>query len=205
MSTRYPDAKQKAEALLERFALTTPVKVFDLAGMLGIKWQACTSGELASIVRDNEPDAGRDTDFSEWGDVLAYYDKKNGVLYVNESNQPITRLRFTMGHEIGHHELHKDRDKNHFRSVVTRQDIYSAVNREEAEANYFASYLLMPDKAIEKILPYSDLMRNDERYIINEFAQMLAVSPEAMKIRLRTFKEEHPDLWEKYEMHRKLL
>lgn len=204
MTSRYAKVKAKAEELLEKYALTTPVQIFELAKLMGIKWQGCDPSSLSKVVTANEPEIRDNTEFANWEEVLGYYNKKDKTFYINEVNQPITRVRFTLAHEIGHHQLHEHIGKNHFRSVVLAQDMYKPRYPEEAEANYFAGYLLMPDKAITKILPYSDLMPLNGEYIIREFAKMLAVSPEAMRVRLRTFKEENPDIWSKYNMTEKL-
>lgn len=201
MITKYSEAKHKAETLIEQFALTTPVQIFQLADMLGIKWKTYTTDELSSFITKKEHEFAKSTPDYQWDDILGYFDKTENVMLINTSNQPITRKRFTMAHEIGHHQLHHE--GNHFRNVFFRQDIVQPRSDIEAEANYFAGYLLMPDKEIEKKLPYTDLMLGGE-VTINEFAKMFAVSPDAMRIRLRTYKQEHPAIWEQYKMEDKL-
>ena len=61
----------------------------------------------------------------------------------------------------------------------------------------------MPDHEIEKKLEYTILLMDGEQ-TIKTFAKMFAVSPESMRIRLKLFKQEHPELWKKYNMEQKL-
>lgn len=204
MSAKHQHVKAKAEELFDTYALTTPVPVFELAQKLGIQWKASKPSMISKKVMEKEPEVAEYEMFTNWEEVLGYFDKKDNTFYINDTNQPITRMRFTMAHEIGHHQLHQHINKNHFRKVILQQDLYSPKSPEEIEANYFAGYLLMPDAAITKILVYSYLMPTSAEYIIKEFAKILAVSPEAMRIRLHTYKEENLDEWHKYGMQYKL-
>jgi Zn-dependent peptidase ImmA (M78 family) len=61
----------------------------------------------------------------------------------------------------------------------------------------------MPDKAIIDRLKYTVLMTSPND-VVNEFAKTFAVSPEALRIRLKTFKKEHPSVWNEYKMEEKL-
>lgn len=201
--SRFHVAKQKAEELFQHYALSIPVPVFELAGKLGIHWKGCSSGEMSSIVSDKEPQLKKEHDFDSWEDVLAYYDVKNNTFYVNENNQPITRIRFTLAHEIGHAVLHKDTGTNHFRKITLSDDISRPKSPLEVEANYFAGYLLIPDSVLKQKLIYTELMPAGE-YMIQEFAKIFGVSSEAMRVRFKTFQDEHPDLWKQYRMHEKL-
>lgn len=203
MSIKYPQAKQKAEALIEKYGLVTPVHVFELADLMGIHWKVCDTRMLEKMIKDQEPKIEEQMNASRWEDVLGYYDKKTNTFLINNETQPITRKRFTMAHEIGHHQLHDHLEHTHMRSVFFRQDIVQQEDTIEAEANYFAGYLLMPDKAIEKRLEYTEIVTGGVN-IVDTFAKVFAVSPEAMRIRLRTFKKENPELWDKYKMDEKL-
>jgi Zn-dependent peptidase ImmA (M78 family) len=199
----YQHVKQKAEELIEKYALTTPVQVFQLADMLNIQWKTYDVDEFSQIVMKKDPAVKKLADEYRWEDVLGYYDPNENIMLINNTSQPITRKRFTMAHEIGHHELHHELNHQHLRAVFLRQDIVEPRDQIEAEANYFAGYLLMPDKEIKKKLPYTDLMFGGEM-IITELAKLFAVSHDAMRIRLKTFKQEQPDEWEKYHMEEKL-
>ena len=203
MSIKYAEGKQKAEALIEKYGLVTPVDVFELADLMGIHWKVCDTRMLEKMIKDQEPKIEEQMNASRWEDVLGYYDKKTNTFLINNETQPITRKRFTMAHEIGHHQLHDHLEHTHMRSVFFRQDIVQQEDTIEAEANYFAGYLLMPDNAIEKRLEYTEIVTGGAN-IVETFAKVFAVSPEAMRIRLRTFKKENPELWDKYKMDEKL-
>lgn len=196
-------AKEKAEALIEKYGLGTPVQVFELADLMGISWKVCDVKMLTKLVTEREPNIQEQMDINRWEDVLGYYDKKINTFLLNNETQPITRKRFTMAHEIGHHQLHNHLEHSQFRTIFLRQDIVQQEDTIEAEANYFAGYLLMPDNAIIKRLEYTDVLSGSVA-IIEMFSKMFAVSPEAMRIRFRTFKNEHPDIWGKHNMDLKL-
>lgn len=203
MAIKYQHVKESAEKLIQQYALTVPVQIFQLADLMGIKWRTCTSEELCKLVPKREPAIKKLMQSYNCEDILGYYDAEDNLMLINDDNQPITRKRFTMAHELGHHQLHHTLNHNFFRSVFFRQDIISPRDQQEAEANYFAGYLLMPDSSIEQKLPYTDLMLGGE-VTINELAKLFAVSPEAMRIRLKTYKDEHPEIWDKFRMTQKL-
>lgn len=205
MSNNYATIKQKAENIISTYTLTTPVQIFELAKFLNINWKNCSTNDIQQAAIPHEgDDIQKCIPNATWTDVLGYFDKHNNILYINQENQSITRQRFTMAHEIGHHQLHNHLEQNHFRTAVLKQDMFSPRYPEETEANYFAAYILMPDHAIIRAMKFSDLMPTGE-FIIQEFAKLMAVSKDAMRIRLRTYKEEHPDMWTKYNMDAKLI
>lgn len=191
--------KQQAEELIEKYALTTPVHIFQLADLIGIKWETCHTQQLQEIVKKQEPKA---KELPNLDDILGYYDSTSKKIYLNTDNHPITRKRFTMAHEIGHVVMHHQFN-GLLRNIFFRQDLVESRDEVEAEANYFAGYLLMPDREIEKKLEYTILLMDGEQ-TIKTFAKMFAVSPESMRIRLKLFKQEHPELWTKYNMQEKL-
>lgn len=203
MAINYSEIKQAAKKLIQEHALTVPVQIFQLADSLGLKWQTTSSKELATIIPKREPAIKKILKDYNSEDILGYFDIKDNKMFINDSNQPITRKRFTMAHEIGHQQLHHPINNTYFRTVFFRQDIVQPRNDIESEANCFAGYLLMPDKAIEQKLPYTDLMLGGE-VTINELAKLFAVSPEAMRIRLKTYKSEHQEIWNKFNMSQKL-
>lgn len=204
MTIEYSRVKEKAESLIAQYALTTPIRIFELGQIMGVKWKGCTTDEICDIVKKKEPEFEKQPDFTAWSEVLAFFDTDDTTIFLNEDNQPITRTRFTFAHELGHYQLHAHLNENHFRRTTVIQDLYSPQDPKEVEANYFAGYLLMPDAAIERILPYAELMPQNPDYITREFAKMLAVSPESMRIRLQTFRKEHPEIWEKYQLEQRI-
>lgn len=104
--------------------------------------------------------------------------------WVNSLHHP-NRQRFTLAHEIGHHELHAERlaqgvhvDKN-----LLRRDALSAQGTaiEEIEANNFASELLMPEPKLQELLASINL---EDQSKVAELAARLKVSPAALQFRL---------------------
>lgn len=80
----------------------------------------------------------------------------NPVIALNKDDSP-ERIRFTIGHEIGHYILHRDKELHvdqvgyefsAFRNSVSSQ----ATDVREIQANQFASALLMPDDEIRSII-----------------------------------------------------
>ena len=67
-----------------------------------------------------------------------------GIIY-NESIRSAGRRNFTLAHELGHYLLHREAHPGGLQCTSRNMaDWDSARNRIEAEANTFASYLLMP-------------------------------------------------------------
>lgn len=67
-----------------------------------------------------------------------------GIIY-NESIRSAGRRNFTLAHELGHYLLHREAHPGGLQCTNRNMaDWDSARNRIEAEANTFASYLLMP-------------------------------------------------------------
>jgi len=67
-----------------------------------------------------------------------------GIIY-NEAIRSAGRRNFTLGHELGHYLLHREAHPGGLQCTSRNMaDWDSARNRIEAEANTFASYLLMP-------------------------------------------------------------
>lgn len=200
MKLDLPSIKAKANELIDMYALTTPVHVFELADLMGIKWKTVSTPLLKKTIVSY--DRTIEKDIQNWEDILGFYDTREEQIVLNNDHHPITRKRFTMAHEIGHVQLHHNL-KNLFRAVFFRQDIVTPRDEIEAEANYFAGYLLMPDQSLEKKLDYTRLLYSGEQ-IIQTFSKMFAVSPEAMRVRLKTFQKEHPELWQHYDLDEKL-
>lgn len=196
---KYASVKEKAEGILAQYALSIPVAVFQFVETLGVKLQTMNSDNLVSIINTND---GVVTDLDK-NDVLGYYDKANNIFYLNESNQPINRMRFTVAHELGHYFLHSGTLSNQFRKITLRTDVIAHADPQEVEANYFASYFLMPDRKILDTLHLTKMMFSGEE-LVQDFAEIFAVSPDAMRIRFKIFKQAYPDMWESLDLTRKL-
>ncbi len=114
-------------------------------------------------------------------DVYGIISKKNNKIICEiNSNDSITRQRFTIAHEIGHYVLGDLNDNDTmFRDDKTKvlQDDYREIN-----ANKFAAELLMPAKAIEYFV-YAIKVANFE-----ELIKKFNVSEQAMVYRLDKLK-----------------
>lgn len=107
------------------------------------------------------------------------------------SAHPLTRRRFTIAHELGHLRLHEGEPL-----IVDKLVVYNVNLRRsgipndqiEREANKFAATLLMP-----KVLVMREVVARlpkrgpvaDFDGLVNELADVFAVSPQAMTVRLR--------------------
>lgn len=128
---------------------------------------------------------------SPLGDVsgLLFREGKQVIIGVN-SQHYLTRRRFTIAHEIGHHQLHSHNplyvDKGF---AVRRRDQRSseAVDIEEIEANAFAAELLMPAWMLEKE-PELQKVGIDQEQDIQALAERYGVSEQAMTFRLINLK-----------------
>ncbi len=199
MQTDTSYIKKNAEEIIEKYALTVPVHVFELADIMGIKWQTTNPERLKKIV---DKKLYKKDIIQNEEDIYGYFDHVTRTIYLNDKDQPITRQRFTMAHEIGHVALHEHL-KNLLQTVFLRQDIFTPRDSIEDEANYFAGYLLMPDRDIQDRLKFTVLMTSPTE-VISTLAKTFAVSPEALRIRMKTFKNEYPEIWKQYNMEEKL-
>jgi Zn-dependent peptidase ImmA (M78 family) len=121
--------------------------------------------------------------------VLVVQDGR-GVIGVNASDAPV-RQRFTIAHECGHYELHKERmpvfiDKQFLRpmlAVFRDGKSSSGEDRLEREANAFAASLLMPEHLVLEEVSRLRLDVEDDA-AVDELARRFEVSRQAMSFRL---------------------
>jgi len=106
------------------------------------------------------------------------------VIGVNQGHHK-HRKRFTVAHELGHHQLHRGRSlimdtdvRVNFRDPVSSL----ATDREEIEANRFAASLLMPEHLVRREISQTPF--DSAVHLVTRLAGQLAVSPEAMNFRL---------------------
>jgi len=92
---------------------------------------------------------------------------------VNKNDVP-TRQRFTVAHELGHYHLH--RIGNEITHISKRSEISLS---QETEADKFAEELIMPEELLRK--EHGKLLIPTTK----ELAKIFAVSPSAMRTRLR--------------------
>ncbi|MCA9372254.1 ImmA/IrrE family metallo-endopeptidase [Candidatus Woesebacteria bacterium] len=192
--------KKQAEALIDKYTLTVPVKVFQLADLMGVQWKTCTPLILKKELIKSHPKTKDHVD--SWDSVLGFYDVNKKCVLLNEIDQPITRQRFTMAHEIGHIVLH-DSTLDPMHTIHLRSDLIQPRDTKEAEANYFAGYLLVPDQALEEKLKFTEVLSGADT-IVKSFSKMFAVSDESLRVRLKTFKTDFPDVWNEYNLSAKI-
>lgn len=108
--------------------------------------------------------------------VSGFYDVRSSTIYVNLEDPP-DRQTFTIAHEFGHVDLHKDLYSRHPEryKVLLRGPLRAETDPLEREANAFAAQLLVPQMFLEK---YSS------KASIEELARLFIVSEEVIKFRL---------------------
>jgi Zn-dependent peptidase ImmA (M78 family) len=158
-----------ARDLLERLDIRNlPVPVDKIAKMIGAQVIFSPLDEELSgmiFVRGNRP-----------------------IIGVNSLHHP-NRQRFTISHEIGHLELHREiiSDQIHvdkkFTVMMRDQISTTGTDRLEIEANRFAAELLMPEWAIRKVCDSDSVDIDDERSIA-DLAKKFRVSRQALQYRL---------------------
>ena len=94
------------------------------------------------------------SDFDKLEGLLLFDKQKESIVSIN-LNRPITRQRFTAAHELGHIMLHTEVKGENFLCPIFGQK--SPVER---EADDFASYLLMPNDELNKLVD-KELTRTD--------------------------------------------
>ncbi|SNT71932.1 ImmA/IrrE family metallo-endopeptidase [Amphiplicatus metriothermophilus] len=171
---RRPNPEKTAHAVLERMAIHgVPVPVDRIAKDMGATLRySPLDDELSGMifVKDGRP-----------------------IIGINALHHP-NRQRFSIAHEIGHLEMHRDliTEKVHvdkeFRIELRalRRDAASALGTDiiEIEANRFAAALLVPDFFIEKALA-SRRFDIDDDAPIEDLARQLRVSKQMLEYRIR--------------------
>lgn len=119
---------------------------------------------------------------------MAYIRDGVRIIGVNALHHP-NRQRFTIAHELAHHELHPDQlraevhlDKA-FR-VMMRDDVAAqGVDSLEIQANAFAAELLMPRTFLNEVVDPAGLDLDDEERL-EALARKFRVSTSALRYRL---------------------
>ena len=151
-------------AVINEFCERAPVDVEGLARALGIEVSyAWLGSDISGMIEKLEND--------------------KYLISVNEED-PKTRQRFTLAHELGHFIYHKNKmgsgidDDRAYRSTDAGKYHNTRIGkREETQANQFAATLLMPWTLIEQL-------QNEGVRDPDTLAKRLGVSKQAMKIRL---------------------
>lgn len=162
---------ERAKAVLEKLSIkTSPIPIEKVARALGAQ------------VR-----------FSPFDDELSgMIHIKDGVpiIGVNSLHHP-NRQRFTIAHELGHLELHRDIitssihvDKG-FPALMRDATSAKGEDRMEIEANQFAAELLMPMAMVERELAGKQFDIEDDAPF-EEIAKKFRVSKQALELRIRS-------------------
>ena len=130
--------------------------------------------------------------FSPFDDELSgmiYIKDGVPIIGVNSLHHP-NRQRFTIAHELGHLELHRQMitsnvhvDKD-FPALMRDPTSATGTERVEIEANQFAAELLMPRKLIEQTLAGKQFDIDDDAPIA-ELAKKFRVSKQTVQYRIR--------------------
>lgn len=120
------------------------------------------------------------------GEISGALVRSNGMaaIAVNVDHHP-NRRRFTIGHELAHHFLNHEGEREHldWQFTVLRRDGKSseATDEVEIEANFFAASLLMPKEFVRKDV--AQLARfNGEAALSDDDIQSLARRYEVSKL-----------------------
>ena len=147
---------------------TLPIPIEEIAMMRGLKVIPYPLGEDVS-------------------GLLSIEKNGQGTIGYNQ-DEPKVRRRFTVAHELGHYELHKE--QSHL--FIDKQFIYRSLNSKntpvnqvmEVEANTFASAILMPTELVRQEIGHRQIdLANEE--VIKDLAGKFEVSVFAMSIRLK--------------------
>lgn len=177
MSLNRSEAGQAADRLLNELdAMTIPVDVVDIAQKLGVS------------VHYDELE-------NEISGMLVINGEDKHII-VNKFH-PTNRQRFTIAHELGHLQLHRDRSLFVDTKYVVYRRAGNANNseyfhpgstttaQEEREANWFAEALLMPESSIKLYVDDRKMDIRDE-FDLSMLAIAFGVSEQAMSIRARS-------------------
>lgn len=97
----------------------------------------------------------QEEDFSDDFDGCIFKREGSASICVNKSIPYETRKNFTIAHELGHFVIpHHNRD---FKCLRRDIDTLDSVKIEEAEANEFATELLMPEEIIRPLVEESEI------------------------------------------------
>ena len=162
----------RAQKLLDELKITsTPVPVEKIPRLLGAQLRySPLDDELSGMafIKDGIP-----------------------IIGVNVRHHP-NRQRFTIAHEIGHMQLHREHITNAvhvdkgFPISVLRRDATSAAGTErlEIEANQFAAALLMPRTILNRVLAETRIDIDDVA-ALERCAKKFKVSRQTLEYRIR--------------------
>lgn len=146
----------QAQKILNKFSIRqAPVPIEEIVAKLGIKMSYAPSEDYSGML----------------------IRKKKSALMAINSNEPESRRRFSMAHELGHYIFGKEAV-----SVDYRNTEYIEKPAEEKLVDLFAANLLMPKRILRMDFEKISGSFSSER--LTELARKYKVSSEAMKYRL---------------------
>ena len=157
----------KVTAILKSLnEIVLPIKIEEIAKLRGLEVIAYPLGEDIS-------------------GLLSIKDGKGTIGY--SKDEPRVRKRFTIAHELGHYELHREKSD----LFVDKQFIYRNKNSSstavsqvmEQEANAFASAILMPTEYVRSEVGKIEIDLGNED-AIKALAKIFDVSTTAMSLRI---------------------
>ena len=167
LPTRPPAWANKISNLLQEIEKHTgevmyPVRIQDIA--VSISEQFFPESPITKI-------SGEDFSDNFEGALARVPNTKDswGIAY-NTAIKSSGRINFTLAHEFGHYLLHRASLENGIK--CTRRDMFrwdSEYGQREAEANEFASYLLMPRNLFEKEMQSEDLSLHLLQHVADHF------------------------------------
>lgn len=169
MTVRRKLIRRMTQELLARHNVTSaPVDVFQIAKSMDLEiHQEKTDDDLSGFLyRDPK--------------------SKRAVIGVNSRHSTV-RQRFTVAHEIAHHELHSD-DEIHvdkgYEIKLRDGKSKEGTDLEEMEANLFAAELLMPDGFLIRDIAEMGRVDLSSEEALKDLAKRYQVSPQALAFRL---------------------
>ena len=129
------------------------------------------------------------SNFDKLEGLLLYDNNDKSIVSIN-LDRPVTRQRFTAAHELGHIMLHANiKSQNFWCPIKAGRDLI------EREADDFASYLLMPNDELNKLIDkYQDKNGNvdlDECLLIAEyFGVSFQACVKTIRFRLNRFAQQ---------------
>ena len=121
------------------------------------------------------------------GRIFLTPDGERRTIYLRKNN-PRTRIRFTLAHEIMHSELHFNSGQLRNLTACRTSEHHRDGRRNilEREADVGAAALLMPLWMIDRYVPYR--IRHDyPDAVVRELAKLFRVSDTAMRIQLKNY------------------
>ena len=147
----YEKARQKAADVIKFFGYTEPpIDPVKIAQGLGIKVYFAEFNEESDRI------------------ISGFFDSKESAIYVNK-NEITPRQTFTIGHELGHHQLHKEWvESGEYKILYREQLTRKQTDPREQEANAFSASLLVPKKMLDKYKKIATLSELAVLFVVSE-------------------------------------